>query len=427
MFKAVKTVEETGTGPKRIMIVSGEASGDLHGASLMEALKALESTTEPAMEFRGMGGAKMRAAGLRGLDSSELSVVGVAEVLTKLGAIFKALGALKAELLNERFDCLVLIDFPDFNLRLAAVAKKAGIPVVYYISPQVWAWRKGRIKKIARLVDKMLVIFPFEETLYKEAGVDVEYVGHPLAKEAVCPLSKEEARVKLSLGAGDTVVTLLPGSRTDEVRRLLIPMTRGAAKVEETLGNRLTLVLAAAESIDKEMLDTLLAQAGVKIQLVRDDTYAALRAADAAIVASGTATLETALIGTPMVIVYKVSPVTYVIGRIMVDLVDYGLPNIVAGERVVPELLQSEATPENIAKELKGLLMDEDTRAKTARAFELIRERLGAKPPVNSAPERAARAIQRIIGPSEAEAGAGAETDGYAAGKTGKEPLGKSI
>lgn len=425
MVKAVKTGEETGTGPKRIMIVSGEASGDLHGASLIEELKALKPALEPAIEFRGMGGAKMRAAGLRGLDSSELSVVGVAEVLTKLGAIFRALGALKAELLGERFDCLVLIDFPDFNLRLAAVAKKAGIPVVYYISPQVWAWRKGRIKKIARLVDKMLVIFPFEETLYKEAGVDVEYVGHPLAKEAVCPLSKVEARERLSLGSYDTVVTLLPGSRTDEVKRLLIPMTRAAVMVKEALGGKLTLVLAAAESIDEEMLDTLLAQAKVKIKLVRDDTYTALRAADAAIVASGTATLETALIGTPMVIVYKVSPVTYVIGRIMVDLVDYGLPNIVAGERVVPELLQSEATPENIAKELKGLLMDEDTRAKTARAFELIRERLGAKPPVNSAPEMAARAIQRIIGPSETEAGA--ETDGCATGKTGKEVLGKSI
>ena len=425
MVKAVKTGEETGTGPKRIMIVSGEASGDLHGASLIEELKALKPALEPAIEFRGMGGAKMRAAGLRGLDSSELSVVGVAEVLTKLGAIFRALGALKAELLGERFDCLVLIDFPDFNLRLAAVAKKAGIPVVYYISPQVWAWRKGRIKKIARLVDKMLVIFPFEETLYKKAGVDVEYVGHPLAKEAVCPLSKVEARERLSLGSYDTVVTLLPGSRTDEVKRLLIPMTRAAVMVKEALGGKLTLVLAAAESIDEEMLDTLLAQAKVKIKLVRDDTYTALRAADAAIVASGTATLETALIGTPMVIVYKVSPVTYVIGRIMVDLVDYGLPNIVAGERVVPELLQSEATPENIAKELKGLLMDEDTRAKTARAFELIRERLGAKPPVNSAPEMAARAIQRIIGPSETEAGT--ETDGCATGKTGKEVLGKSI
>ena len=196
---------------RKILIISGEASGDLHGASLIEALKRIS----PSIEIKGMGGEKMRRAGLEGLDSTRLSVVGIAEVLKKLPAIRAAFKELAKMLERERFDCVVLIDFPDFNLRFAKEARKRNVPVVYYISPQVWAWRSGRIKDVARLVTKMLVIFPFEEELYKKSGVDAAYVGHPLSQIAACGITKAAARAELGLGNDYPVVALLPGSRVE--------------------------------------------------------------------------------------------------------------------------------------------------------------------------------------------------------------------
>jgi len=375
---------------KKVFIISGEASGDLHGSSLMAAIKRLM----PGTNFVGMGGTLMHKEGLTGLDSSAIAVVGIIEVAKKLGAIKKAFKTLQQLLEQENFDCIVLVDYPDFNLRFAAKAKKLGIPIVYYISPQVWAWRKKRIHKIATLVDKMLVVFPFEEELYKKAGVDVEHVGHPLTEKAVCSLSKEEAAEKFGITDNKSpTVAILPGSRTEEVERHLSPMIDAVELVQKRLKTKIDILLPVAHSLDIKIIKKAINGSTARINLVRDDTYSALRAADAALVASGTATLETALIGTPMVIVYKLSGTTFFIGKRLIGIKNVGLPNIVAGKKIVAELIQGQATPENIADELSALLTSKDKRAAMQEEFKEIKNKLGD----GSAATRAAISIAGVI------------------------------
>ena len=370
---------------RSLFIISGEESGDMHGAALMEALKRLA----PDMRFGGMGGARMREAGLIGLDSRELSVVGLVEVAEKLPAILRAYAGLKRRLKSERPDAVVLIDFPDFNLRFASVARRLGIPVIYYISPQVWAWRKGRVKKIARLVDRMLVVFPFEVPIYEKAGVPVEYVGHPLAGRVWSKAAREEARRELGIPEEGTVVALLPGSRTGEVRRILGPLLKAGEIIEKRLGEKVRFVLPAADSIDLPLIDGFLRESALSVTVVRGRMHQALRAADAAAVASGTATLETALAGTPMVIVYRVSYVSYRIGKMILGNISIGLPNIVAGRKVVPELIQDAMSPEGVAAEVVSILKDGAKREAMLRGFDEIRESLGR----GDASARAASAI----------------------------------
>ena len=370
-------------------MISGEESGDLHGAKLIEALKV----HSPDLVVKGMGGERMKRSGLVGLDSRDLSVVGIIEVIEKAPGILKAYRKLKAILKGERFDAVILIDFPDFNLRFASLAKGLGIPVIYYISPQVWAWRKKRIEKIARLVDKMLVIFPFEVELYRKTGLDVEYVGHPLMDTASSPLTKKEARSRLALDEQGSVITILPGSRTAEVRRLLPPMLGAAALIEEALTGPIRFLICAANSIEDAELDRLTEECPPTLKIVRGDMYTALKASDAAITASGTATLETALIGTPMVIVYRVSAITYLIARTLVSVKNIGLPNIVAGKSFIKELVQADATPENIAGEILRILKDSRKRNDMIRSYNGIRASLGD----GSASEKAAAAIIGII------------------------------
>ncbi len=382
---------------RRILIISGEESGDLHGSLLIRALKR----RVPSLRVMGMGGERMRAAGLEGLDSRDVSVVGIAEVLKKFPSIVRNFRYLKRLLDKERFDCVVLIDFPDFNLRFAKEAKKRGVPVVYYISPQVWAWRSGRIDKIAHLVDLLLVVFPFEVELYRGRGVNVEYVGHPLGDIARCELAKDEARALFGLKGDDTVLALLPGSRIEEVSRLLPPMLDAAAIVEKEVGCRLKLLLPAAGSISTEVIEDIRGGRG-DVMVLRGRMYEALRAADAAIVASGTATLETALVGTPMVIVYRVSPISYIIGRLMIGVDNIGLPNIVMGKTVVPELIQDEANPRRMAQELQALLCDPKKRDSMLRAFDEIRKKLSPDG-ATGASERAAAALLGFIGAGSEE------------------------
>ena len=370
---------------RSLFIISGEESGDMHGAALMEALKRLA----PDMRFGGMGGARMREAGLIGLDSRELSVVGLVEVAEKLPAILRAYAGLKRRLKSERPDAVVLIDFPDFNLRFASVARRLGIPVIYYISPQVWAWRKGRVKKIARLVDRMLVVFPFEVPIYEKAGVPVEYVGHPLAGRVWSKAAREEARRELGIPEEGAVVALLPGSRTGEVRRILGPLLKAGEIIEKRLGEKVRFVLPAADSIDLPLIDGFLRESALSVTVVRGRMHQALRAADAAAVASGTATLETALAGTPMVIVYRVSYVSYRIGKMILGNISIGLPNIVAGRKVVPELIQDAMSPEGVAAEVVSILKDGAKREAMLRGFDEIRESLGR----GDASARAASAI----------------------------------
>ncbi|MBZ0220407.1 MAG: lipid-A-disaccharide synthase [Candidatus Methylomirabilis sp.] len=374
---------------KSILMVSGEESGDLHGAALIRALKKL---VPGGLNVAGMGGWRMKEEGLVGLDSREVSVVGVVEVASRLPRILKSISTLKRQLRGEHFDAVVLIDFPDFNLRIAKEARRLGVPVIYYISPQVWAWRKGRLKKIARLVNKMLVVFPFEYYIYREAGVDVEYVGHPLADAVRCDLTREEARAALGLENRDRVVSLLPGSRTGEVRRLIGPMAEAARILSEKLDGKAVFLLPAARSIEDGLFHAALKDAKADIRIVRGRMYESLRASDAAVVASGTATLETALIGTPMVIVYKMAALSYGIAKRLVNLSHAGLPNIVAGREVVPELLQDEASPEGIAGKVLSIL-EEPRREEILRGYDQIRKNLGR----GGAAEKAARTIYNLI------------------------------
>ena len=374
--------------PHKILMVSGEASGDLHGTSLIEALKELE----PSIDIRGMGGDSMIDAGLKGINSTELSVVGITEVAAKLPVIFKAYNQLKALLKRERFDAVVLIDYPDFNLRFAKAAAKTNVPIIYYISPQVWAWRKSRINLIKRVIDKMLVILPFEETIYRDAGVPVEYVGHPLCEKTSGALTKDEAREKLSLNKDKTVVALLPGSRTEEVKRLLPPMLKGLKLLGDA--KELEILLPAADTISDALLKEILRNSPLDIRVIRKDLTSVVRAADCAIVASGTATLEVALLGTPMVIIYKVSTTSYMLGRLLINLDNIGLPNIIAKERVVTELIQNDVTPENIAREVTFLLKDNTRIEAVKKGYARIRETLKVDGPANT---RAARAILKII------------------------------
>ncbi|MDH4227070.1 MAG: lipid-A-disaccharide synthase [Deltaproteobacteria bacterium] len=374
---------------KKLLIVSGEASGDLHGSALIKEIKRLA----PDAVIKGMGGPRMLEAGLLGMDSSKIAVVGIFEVLKKFPAIKSAFNALERMLDSERFDCVVLIDYPDFNLRFAKKAKKRGIKIVYYISPQIWAWRKSRINYIAKTVDKMLVILPFEKELYSKTGLDVEYVGHPLTEIAVCRLSKEEAREALGIKKDELLVTLLPGSRTEEIERLLGPMNEAIKVLSKRLGRPVRAVLAAADSVSDELIDRASGETR-NFVVVRGKTYEALRAADSAVVASGTATLETALLGTPMVIVYRLSPLSYHIGKLLIDLTHIGLPNIIAGEEVVPELIQNAVTPENIAHELTRLLTDKAAQKHVMDGYAAIRKKLDK----SFAPENAARAVLKTAG-----------------------------
>jgi lipid-A-disaccharide synthase len=283
--------------------------------------------------------------------------VGATEVLTHIGAIYRVYSRLKRFLKVGRPDLLVLIDFPDFNIMLGKAAKKLGIPVLYYISPQVWAWRKGRVKKIAEIVKAIVVVFPFEVELYKTAGVDVRFVGHPLTDVVKSEYTKVEARKHLGLDPARRTIALLPGSRKKEIMHLLPDMLE-AARMLETMFEDLQFVLPVAPTLNMDFIRQHVDRSGVLVDIVDDGVYDALRASDAAIVTSGTATLETGLMGVPMAIVYRMSGLSYFIGRLIVNVDHVGLVNIIAGKRLVPELIQQDATPQNMADAVSKMLRD---------------------------------------------------------------------
>lgn len=371
-----------------ILIVAGEASGDLHGSNLIKALKAID----PALKFYGIGGDKMKDAGFNSVeDSKNLAVVGISEVARKIVRLYAAFNKLKKLLDENRPDVVVLIDFPDFNLHVAKEAEKRGIKVIYYIGPQVWAWRKGRLKKIAKLVDKMLVVFPFEEEIYKKAGIDVEYVGHPLARTVSCGLSKEDALAKFNM-RHTPVVALLPGSRRHEVERLLPIMLEAASLIKEEIKD-VQFILPLADTIEQAFAEVIINNFKIKVTIIRGLLYDALRAADAAIVASGTATLETALMEVPMVIIYKVSVFTSIIGRMFVRVDRIGLPNIVAQKMIVPELVQKNANPSEIAQKILVFLGNIDAKQDIVSELKEIRNKLGT----DDASKKAAQVIYAFL------------------------------
>lgn len=358
---------------KKILIMTGEASGDLHGANLARELR----NQDPSLALYGVGSKKMREAGVRMLaDASEISVVGIAEVLTHFGAIYRVFSRLKNFLKQEHPDLLILIDFPDFNIRLGKAAKRLGIPVLYYISPQVWAWRKGRVKTIADLVKAMIVVFPFEVDIYKNVGVDVRFVGHPLTDVVQSSLDQREARIRLGLDAGKRTIALLPGSRTKEITNLLPDMLAAAGILKKRFQD-LQFVLPVAPTLSTRFVRQFTDSCDVMLKLVDGRVYDVLRASDAAMVTSGTATLETGLMAVPMVIVYRVSALSYVIGRMLIDVEHIGLVNIVAGHRLVPELVQREATAENIAGAMTKMLEDPGYYEKLRTGLAGLRTQLG--------------------------------------------------
>ncbi len=377
-----KLSSETGNN-KRIMIVAGEASGDLHGGNLVQAMHRID----PTIRFYGVGGRKLREAGVKLMaDSADMAVVGLTEVVSKLGMILQVMAQLKASMRKDRPDLVILIDYPDFNLSLAKAAKKYGIKVFYYISPQVWAWRKGRIRQIKKTVDKMAVILPFEASLYNEAGVNTEFVGHPLLDVVEAKYSRKEAILKFGLKEGVTTVGILPGSRQSEVARLLPEMLKAAEIIEKKL-KPVQFVLPLADTLDIAFVSQIISEYSIKVELIRNEVYDVISCADIAMVASGTATLETALMETPMIIIYKVSAPSYYVGKMVINVDHIGLVNIIAGKTVVPELIQDEASPEKIAAMVMDIITDSKRMADIKTELSKIRDMLGSP----GAAERTAR------------------------------------
>jgi lipid-A-disaccharide synthase len=378
-------------GPmKKIMIMSGEASGDLHGASLAREI----SKQDPSICLYGVGSRHMREAGVRMLaDASELSVVGITEVLIHIRAIYRIYAKLKQFLRVDRPDLLILIDFPDFNIMLGKAARKLGIPVLYYISPQVWVWRKGRIRTIARLVKTMLVVFPFEVPLYEKEGVDVRFVGHPLIDIVRSDLTNKQAKNALGLDADGRTVAILPGSRKTEIRHLL-PDLLDAAQILVSRFPDLQFVLPLAPTLDEQFVRTFVEHGKVSVRMVEGRPYDVLRASDVAMVASGTATLETGLMGVPMVIVYRISMLThYLLSKLVTGVKYVGLVNIVADEHLVPELIQGDATPRKMADAVTQILNDPVHCGKIRDGLRRMRTRLGT----DGASEKAAAAVMQVL------------------------------
>jgi len=368
-----RRVTETGNA-KRIMIVAGEASGDLHGGNLVQAMHQID----PSLRFYGIGGKKLKAAGVELIaDSADMAVVGLTEVVSKLGMILKVMAQLKASLKADRPDLIILIDYPDFNLSLAKAAKKYGVRVFYYISPQVWAWRRGRIGKIKKIVDKMAVILPFEASLYNKAGVDATFVGHPLLDVVRAKYSREEALRRFGLREGITTVGILPGSRQSEVVRLLPEMLMAAEIIENKLSS-VQFVLPLADTLETHFVSNIIRQYPIKVKVIPDEIYDVIGCADIAMVASGTATLETALMGTPMIIIYKVSAPSYYVGKMVINVDHIGLVNIMAGKTIVPELIQEAAIPEAIAAEVIDILTNRERMDDIKTELSKIRDMLGS-------------------------------------------------
>jgi len=357
------------------MIVTGEASGDLHGANLIRAAREID----PELAFFGVGGQRMAAAGCDIVIPGEtITVMGLVEVIEYFPVIYRAFRRLKGILHGgDRPDLLILVDFPDFNLRLAAEAKKAGVPVLYYVSPQVWAWRRGRVKKIARIVDRLAVILPFEPDYYRHVDLHVEYVGNPLLDEAKVGCPREEFLRGHGLDPDRPVVGLFPGSRRNELKFILETIW-SAAEVLLREQPQIQFLLPMAPSLPADAFAQHLAERPLPVTLVRDDIYDVANACDAVIAVSGTATLQIALVGTPMVVVYKVAPMTYAIGRRLVKIPFVSLVNIVAGEEVVREFIQDAATPEAIVAEIRQLLRDEVYRGRMRQGLLRVKEIMGA-------------------------------------------------
>jgi lipid-A-disaccharide synthase len=442
------------------LLSAGEASGDTYGAQIIDALRQLapspqdpQKQCDPGSTFFGMGGEKMRGAGCDLLvHANEVAVVGLVEVVKHLPDIRRRFKHLVAEAARRKPDAAILIDFPDFNLRLARELHRLGIPVFYFVSPQIWAWRTGRVKQIKKYVRKMIVIFPFEQEFYARHGVEVSYVGHPLAYVPQPEISRKEFAERHGLDPGKQWIALLPGSRRKEVR-LNLPTMVEAAQLLQQRSNDFEFVLPVASTLNAEWLKEQMEQKpGLKPESIKtanaalkgrsstettgqpsagwsrpsglrkelndtpalaaevrteapmihltDYARATLMHARAAVVASGTATVEAALSGTPFVVVYRLAPLTWLLGRKLVKLDTFAMPNLIAGKKIVPELIQNNFTAQNVVRELNAIIPDGPARRQMEADLKMVQRRLHDSPDAESPAQRAAREILGALRPA---------------------------
>ncbi len=359
------------------MVVAGEASGDLHGAHLVREMQL----QRPDLTFCGMGGDELAATGMEMLfDAAKIAVVGITEVFSHLGDILKARRTLISRLKDNPPALLILIDYPDFNLLLGKVAKRLGIPIFYYISPQVWAWRSGRAKKIAKIADRIGVILPFEKEFYKQSGVDVDFVGHPLMDSVKTTVPRKQYLKNFSIDPQHKIIGLLPGSRRKEISSLLPIFLSSAVKLKEKYDDNFVFLIPKASTVSLEILEENgLAeyQDKLDVRIITDNRYDMMAACDAVVAASGTVTLELAILGIPMVAAYRISPRTYRLGRLLIKLQYMTLVNLVVDKYVVPELIQDDVDADNIVKHLSTFLFNDKVYHKTRSELNEVRLLLG--------------------------------------------------
>jgi lipid-A-disaccharide synthase len=377
----------------RILISAGEASGEMYGAQLIEALRARFSCT---LDFFGVGGEKMRAAGCRTVvNADDLAVVGITEILSHLPKIWRLFHRLIAEADAHRPDLAIVIDSPAFNWRVARQMKKRGIPVVYYVCPQFWAWRQGRVKLLRKYVDEAIVIFPFEEKFYRDRGVNAEFVGHPLAGLARPTISRDQYAAQHNLNPSKHWITLMPGSRRKEFR-MNLPVIAESARL---LGDAFEFLLPVAPTLGESFVRNALHSSGPVLANLHfvSNALPALAHSRAGIIASGTATVEAALMETPFVMVYRVTPLTYLLGRSTVKVPHFAMVNLIAENRVVPEFVQQDFTAENVTAAVKTIISDGEPREKMLRGLRDVKSHLRGQGEDPNAPQRAAQAILSLL------------------------------
>jgi lipid-A-disaccharide synthase len=375
---------------KSVLLIAGEVSGDMHAAGLVRAVKR----RNPEVEFFGIGGDELRAAGMEiVVDARDMAVMGLVEVIERYGFFKQVFTELIARARGRKPDAVVLVDYPGFNLRFAEKVREMGIKVVYYICPQVWAWRRSRIRKMARIVNRLIVIFPFEPDVFKDTGLKVDFVGHPLVEVAKKALAEPLKDLPWN---GEPKIALLPGSRRQEIERILPSMVSAAALLKKKNPGTGFIVASPSDEIAGSVRDVLSSHPdkAARCKIVVGDTRQILRQARAAMVASGTATIETALMGCPMIVVYKMSPITYFLGRLLVKVPNIGMVNVVAGRRLCPELIQGAATPEALASAMYPLIEDTSERATMRVGLEEVRRLLGQ----GGAAEKAAGILLEELG-----------------------------
>jgi lipid-A-disaccharide synthase len=371
-----------------ILIVAGENSGEKYGADLVHQFKKIN----PSLAFFGIGGKYMEREGVHLLFPVEkLAVLGVFEVISHLPRIKKIFNKIKREARQQKPSAAVLIDSPDFNLRLAKKLKKLSIPILYYISPTVWAWRKGRLKTIKKTVDKMMLIFPFEEKIYGEYGIQATYVGHPLKDRVRASFAKDEFLEKYGLDPQKKLISLLPGSRRSELKYHIQVLAEAMERIKSELDTQFVLLLA--ETLDENFLLSLIPPGLEGLKILGEDHYEAIASSELALSACGTANLEAALLETPLVSFYRISPLTYFFTHRLATIKNFSIVNILAGKRIIPELIQRDFTAQNIFEETKKIIDSEELRTEMIVQFRRIKKLLGEK----TAPQNAAQELEKLI------------------------------